>query len=85
MNDTSVESVALSSDAAGVAHYIHTTCGPQAQRLITGLAILAFRSAAERETLFGEPVPVSARDRRACVKALRDRGLVVERLERRVH
>lgn len=53
MNDTSA--------AGGVAREIRQRCGPNYQRLIEALAVLAFGTPLERETFFGEPVYVNAR------------------------
>ena len=75
----------MSSDSTGIGRYIQTKCGHDYHRLTEALLVMAMGTAAECETYFGEPVPVTARNRRECVRIRRGRGAVVARLERRLH
>lgn len=60
---------------AGVARYIRRKCGKDYRKLTDALYVMALGTAAQREKFFGEPVMVSARDRRECVRELFDRAI----------
>jgi hypothetical protein len=53
---------------------VQRKCGRDGRKLVDGLYILAFGTAAQQREFFGEDVAVETRDRRAAMEALLDRG-----------
>jgi hypothetical protein len=49
-------------------------CGRDGKKLVDLLYVLAVGTPEERREAFGEPVEVSAKDRRECIRELLDRG-----------
>ena len=63
------------SGTAGIAARIRTHCGDDFQKLVDAWMVLAFGSASERKTFFGEAVAVSTKDRLTALAELRDTAI----------
>jgi len=48
-------------------------CGPEGERIVQALAVIALGNLASRMTFFGEPVKVAAKDRTQALGVLSDR------------
>jgi hypothetical protein len=58
----------------GFANKIKALCGDDYDKLADGLFMIAFGTKGQREEFFGEDVKVTAKDRVAALKELRDSG-----------
>ena len=58
----------------GFANKIKALCGDDYDKIADGLFMIAFGTATQRHEFFGETVNVSAKDRVAALKELRDSG-----------
>ena len=58
----------------GLMARVQRKCGRDGKKLVDLLYVLAVGTPEERREAFGEPVEVSAKDRRECIRELLDRG-----------